>query len=131
MSNAAHATVCATEFTVPTDSGALTLEAGTTAVSDKETIESQTRIIERLTETIFTLTAQLSGKNRATETEQTSKRVNGKHLMYRGSDFWSHGYCVDPTHNSGTCTKRENGHKVEATHDKPLGGCACGKPKNM
>ena len=38
------------------------------AVSDKEKIASQTRIIERLTETISTLTAQLSVTNRATET---------------------------------------------------------------
>ena len=37
-------------------------------VSDKEKIASQTRIIERLTETISTLTAQLSVTNRATET---------------------------------------------------------------
>ena len=35
------------------------------AVSDKETIASQTRIIERLTETISTLTEQLSVTNRA------------------------------------------------------------------
>ena len=32
MSNEAYATVCATEFTVPADPGALTLEAGTTSV---------------------------------------------------------------------------------------------------
>ena len=62
------------------------------AVSDKETNESQTRIIKRLTETISTLTAQLSGTNRATENGQSSKWVNGKHIMYRGSYCWSHGY---------------------------------------
>ena len=40
------------------------------AVSDKETIASQTRIIESLTKTISTFTAQLSGTNHATETGQ-------------------------------------------------------------
>ena len=56
-----------------------------TEVSVKETISSQTRIIERLTETISTLTAQLSGTNRAKETGQSSKWVNIKHVMDRGS----------------------------------------------
>ena len=32
MANAAYATVCAIEFTVPVDPGALALEAGTTSV---------------------------------------------------------------------------------------------------
>ena len=42
-------------------------------VSDRETIASQTRIIEKLTETISTFTAQLIGTNRATDTGQSSK----------------------------------------------------------
>ena len=54
------------------------------AVSDKETITSHTRIIEKLTETISTLTAQLSGTSRATETGQSIKWVNGKHVLDRG-----------------------------------------------
>ena len=77
------------------------------AASDTETIASQTRIIERLTETISTLTAQLRGTNRATETGQLTKWVNGKYVLDRGSYCWSHGYCIDLVHNSGTCTKRE------------------------
>ena len=101
------------------------------SVSDKETIASQTRIIESLTETVSTLTAQLSGTNRATKTGQSSKWVNGKHVLDRGSYCWSHGYCVDTAHNSGTCTKRKNGHKLEATRDNPLGGCVYRKPKNI
>ena len=48
---------------------ALTIIALVSA-SDKETIASQTRIIERLTETISTLTAQLSVTIHATETGQ-------------------------------------------------------------
>ena len=99
-------------------------------VSDKETIASQTRIIERLTETISTFNAELSGTNRSTETRQSKKWVNVNHVLDIGSYCWSHGYCFDPTHNSGTC-KKENNHKAEATRDNPLGGCAYGKPKNM
>ena len=90
------------------------------AVSDKETIASQTRKIERLTETIST-----------TETEQSRKWVNVKHVLDKRSYCWSNGYCVYPIHNSGTCTKRKNNHKVEATRENTLGGCAYGKPKNM
>ena len=100
-------------------------------VPDKETIASQTRFIERLTETISSLTSQLSGTNRATENEQSSKWVNRKHVLYRLSYCCSHGYCVDNSHNSGTCTKRGNVHKAEATRDNPLVGCAYEKPKNM
>ena len=55
------------------------------AVPYKETVASQTRIIESLTETISTLTAQLSGTSRATETGQSTKWVNGKHVLDRGS----------------------------------------------
>ena len=101
------------------------------AASDTETIASQTRIIERLIETISTLTAQLRGTNRATETGQLTKWVNGKYVLDRGSYCWSHGYCIDLVHNSGTCTKRENNHKAEATRDNPLGGCTYRKHKNM
>ena len=43
------------------------------AVSDMETIASQKRIVERLIETISTLTAQLSGTNRATKKGQFGK----------------------------------------------------------
>ena len=102
-----------------------------TAVSDKETIEIHTMMVERLTETISTLTAQLSGTNRATETGQSSKWVNRKHVLDRGSSIWSHVYCVYPAHNSDTCTKSKNRHKAEATRDNPFGECTYGKPKNM
>ena len=101
------------------------------AVLDKETIASQTRIIESLTETILPLTAQLSGENRATENGQSSKWVNGNYVLDRGSYCWSHGYYVDPTHNSGTCTKKKNGHKLKEKRDNTLGGCAYGNTKSM
>ena len=55
------------------------------AVPDKETIASQTRIIERLRNTISNLTAQLSGTSRTTETGQSTKWVNGKHVLDRRS----------------------------------------------
>ena len=42
------------------------INIASTEVSYKETIASQTSIIERLTETISTFTAQISGTNRAT-----------------------------------------------------------------
>ena len=54
------------------------------AVSDKKPIANQTHIIDRLTETISTLTAQLSGTSRATETGKSIKWVNGKHVLDRG-----------------------------------------------
>ena len=42
------------------------IKVASAAVSDKETIASQTSIIESITETISTLTEQMSGTNRAT-----------------------------------------------------------------
>ena len=43
MSNAAYATVCDTELTVPADTGSLTLEAGTTAVDSNNKNRAQYR----------------------------------------------------------------------------------------
>ena len=89
------------------DKNEVLINMASAAVSDKETIASQTRIVDRLTETISTLTAQLSGKNRAIETGKFTKWVKGKHVLDIRSYCWSHGYCIDPAHNSGTCTKRK------------------------
>ena len=48
------------------DTNEALINIASTEVSYKETIASQTSIIERLTETISTFTAQMSGTNRAT-----------------------------------------------------------------
>ena len=113
------------------DTSEALINMASAAVSDKKASAIQTRIIENLAETISTLTAQLSGTSHATETGQSTKWVNRNHVLDRVSYCWSHGYCVDLSHNSGTFTKRENNHKAEAKRDNPLGGCAYGKPKNM
>ena len=63
------------------DTNEVLINMASAEVSDKETIASQTRIIERLTKTISTLTAQLSGTNRATETGQSTNWVNGNHVL--------------------------------------------------
>ena len=107
------------------------INMASSAVLDKETIASQTRIIERLTETILILTTQLSVTNHATETGKYSTWVNKKRVLDKGSYCWSHGYCIDPAHNSGTFTKSKNANKAEAARDNPLGGFSYGKPNNM
>ena len=113
------------------DTNEALIEMLSAEVSDKETIANQTRIIERLTETISILTEKLSVTSCSTETGQSTKWLNRKNVLGRGSYFWSHGYCVDTTNNSGTYKKRKNNYKAEATRDNSLGGCAYGKPKNM
>ena len=50
------------------------------AVSYMETIAIQTRIVERLTETISTFTAQLSGTNR--ETKKGNRQSGRTESMY-------------------------------------------------
>ena len=69
------------------DTNEAIINMSSAALLDKETIASQKGIIERLTEIISTLTVQLSGTNRATETGKWSKWVNGKHVLDRGSYF--------------------------------------------
>jgi hypothetical protein len=44
---------------------------------------------------------------------------------------WTHGYRVNRTHNSKTCTRRAEGHQEAATRSNNMGGSQVGKPKQI
>ena len=46
----------------------------------------------------------------------------------RGSYCWTHGYLVDPRHNSMNCKKKKPGHQDNATWADNMGGSQHGKP---
>ena len=48
----------------------------------------------------------------------------------RGGYCWTHGYLVDPRHNSKNCKKKKPGHQDNATRDNNMGGSQYGKPSN-
>ena len=46
----------------------------------------------------------------------------------RGGYCWSHGYLVDPRHNSKNCRNKKPGHQDNATRADNMGGSQHGKP---
>ena len=46
----------------------------------------------------------------------------------RGGYCWTHGYLVDPRHNSMNCKKKKPGHQDNATRADNMGGSQYGKP---
>ena len=46
----------------------------------------------------------------------------------RGGYCWTHGYLVDPRHNSMNCKKKKPGHQDNATRADNMGGSQYRKP---
>ena len=96
---------------------------------------SDRKAMETLTNTVATLTQQLSAKD--AEIKKLKEQLANKRKKEtaakpeptdNGSYCWSHGYCVAANHTSCTCRFPKPGHKKEATRDNNMGGSQAGKP---
>jgi hypothetical protein len=58
----------------------------------------------------------------------SEKQPKKPRIINNATYCWTHGYRVNATHNSKTCTRRATGHQEEATRDNNMGGSQAGKP---
>ena len=87
-------------------------------------VATLTRSIETLTKTITCMPAMQAGG------EKDNKRGGGRReekgytaARNIGGYCWSHGWDpVGEKHTSSTCTRKRDGHKVEATGSNKMGG---------
>ena len=115
------------------------INLATAAAEDRETIISQCKTIADLTETVAALTRQLqqatTGYNRGSRlpvdkrSQANYKWVNGKHFRDVGGYCWTHGHCVDISHDSKTCQSKREGHRENATRADNMGGNPYVKPR--
>jgi hypothetical protein len=59
------------------------------------------------------------------------KQPKKPRIINNGTYCWTHGYRVNATHSSKTCTRRATGHQEEATRDNNMGGSQAGKPNQI
>ena len=100
--------------------------------ADRETMMSKCKTISDFTKTIDALTRQLqqatTGYNRGSglpvdrQSQASYKWVNGKHFRGVGGYCWTHGYCVDISHDSRTFRSKGEGHRENATRADNVGG---------
>jgi hypothetical protein len=98
--------------------------------SDRSTIQT-------LVATTQDLTAQIASKDKtiaelraslaATRTKTNTRSTNGSNLPRNTNYCWTHGWIVNDTHTSSSCTNKAEGHQDAATRCKPMGGSTRGK----
>ena len=99
----------------------------------------QCKTIADLTKTVAALTQRLqqtaTGYNRGSGlpverySQAKSKWVNRKHVQDVGGYLWTHGHCVDISHDSRTCWSKREVHRENATRADNMGGNPYGKPR--
>ena len=111
----------------------------TAAAADRETMMLQCKTIANLTKTVAALTRQLqqatTGYNRGSglsvdrQSQANSKWVNRKHVRDVGGYFWTHGHCLDISHDIRTCRSKRGGHRENTTRADNMGGNPYSKPR--
>ena len=102
---------------------------------------SDCQALQNLTNTVIELSNQIKAKDR--QIKDIIKAMNNKKTMGNnnrstrwekkdcGSYCHTHGYLVDPKHNSETCRQPGRNHNRNATRQNPMGGNMEDKPDNM
>ena len=99
------------------------------ATTDEQTIAQLVEANAKLTESVTTLTAQLTQTLQTVATFTRNASLRGKAYTQLKFDLQmdpvgycsSHGYKVKLDHTSATCTSRKAGHQVNATRTNIMG----------
>jgi ABC-type transporter Mla subunit MlaD len=102
--------------------------------ADRETVAALTQSMADLTKTIQTrdeeiksLKQALKKKSGARDTQNPPSNSNSN--GDNGNYCWTHGYKVNRSHTSATCSNKAQGHKDTATRADTMGGSTRGKPE--
>ena len=115
------------------------INLATAATVDIDKMMLQCKTIYDLNKTIAVLTRQFqqaaTGYNSGSRlrvdrhSQANSKWVNGKHVKDMGGYCWTHGHCVNISHDSRTCCIKREGHRNNATRDDNMGENLYGKTR--
>ena len=115
------------------------INLATAAAADRKTMMLKCKTISDLTASIFALTHKLqqanTGYNRGygipvdRQGQANPKWVNRKHVRDVGGYCWTHGHCVDISHDSRTCRIKREVHRENATRANNMGGNPYRNPK--
>ena len=93
-------------------------------------LELMQKQIKEKDDRIFQLLGN-NNQNQNNNNQNPNNNRNNRKKKDNGSYCWTHGYLIATGHNSQTCKSKKEGHKDEATREKPMGGNLTGKPTNL
>ena len=115
------------------------INLSTAAVANIDTMMTQFKTIADLTATVAALNQQLQQanavNNRGSGTlvdrhgQANPKWVNDKRICDVGGYCWTHGHCMDISHDSMMCRSKKEVHRDNATRGYNLGGNHYSKPR--